>query len=100
MEMILAGRAYLFAVIAFLYLPIAVMVAMAFNESELYALPIVPSLRWFAALADNGALLAATRNSLVIACATSVIATALGTLAALALNRRQFRGRAVLKILL
>jgi spermidine/putrescine transport system permease protein len=76
------------------------MVAMAFNESELYALPIVPSLRWFAALADNGALLSATRNSLVIACATSAIATVLGTLAALALNRRQFRGRAFLRVLL
>src|SRR4029077_13151649 len=45
-------------------------------------------------------LLAATRNSVVIASATSVIATALGTLAALALNRRRFRGQTLLKVLL
>lgn len=98
--MIAAGRAYLFATITFLYLPIAFMVAMAFNDSALYTLPIEPSLRWFATLADNGSLLAATRNSIVIACATSAIATALGTLAALALNRRRFRGQTLLKVLL
>jgi spermidine/putrescine transport system permease protein len=94
------GRSYLLATIAFLYVPILVMVAMAFNASALYALPIEPSLHWFAVLADNGPLLSAARNSLVIACATSAIATALGTLAALALERRQFRGRSLLRVLL
>ena len=98
--MIALGRASLLATIVFLYLPIAVMVAMAFNDSDLYTLPIEPSLRWFAVLANNGPLLSATRNSLVIACATSAIATALGTLAALALERRRFRGRSLLRTLL
>jgi spermidine/putrescine transport system permease protein len=98
--MIAFGRIYLLATIAFLYLPIAVMVAMAFNASALYTLPIEPSLRWFAVLAENGPLLSATRNSLVIATATAVIATTLGALAALALERRQFRGRSLLRVLL
>jgi spermidine/putrescine transport system permease protein len=98
--MIVLGRSYLLAVLVFLYLPIGVMVAMAFNASALYTLPIEPSLRWFAVLAENGPLLAATRNSLLIACATSAAATLLGTLAALALERRQFRGRSLLRILL
>jgi spermidine/putrescine transport system permease protein len=98
--MIALGRACLLATIVFLYLPIAVMVAMAFNDSDLYTLPIEPSLRWFAVLANNGPLLSATRNSLVIACATSAIATALGTLAASALERRRFRGRSLLRTLL
>jgi spermidine/putrescine transport system permease protein len=98
--MIALGRACLLATIVFLYLPIAVMVAMAFNDSDLYTLPIEPSLRWFAVLANNGPLLSATRNSLVIACATSAIATALGTLAALALERWRFRGRSLLRTLL
>jgi spermidine/putrescine transport system permease protein len=98
--MIAFGRIYLLATIAFLYLPIAVMVAMAFNASALYTLPIEPSLRWFAVLAENGPLLSATRNSLVIATATAAIATTLGALAALALERRQFRGRSLLRVLL
>ncbi len=98
--MIALGRGYLLAVLAFLYLPIAVMVAMAFNASELYALPIEPSLHWFAALADNQKLLDASRNSVLVAIATSVLATAIGTLAGLALSRKRFRGRSLLQALL
>ncbi len=98
--MIALGRTYLLAIIAFLYLPIAVMIAMAFNDSALYTLPIQPSLRWFAALASDAPLLSATRNSLLIAAATSAIATPLGAMAALALERKQFRGRSLLRLLL
>jgi spermidine/putrescine transport system permease protein len=94
------ARCFLLAVILFLYLPVFVMVAMAFNDSALYTLPLVPTMRWFEALASNEKLLAASRNSLVIAAATSVIATILGTMASLALSRRQFRGRSLLQILL
>jgi spermidine/putrescine transport system permease protein len=95
-----AGRLCLAATLVFLYLPIAVMVAMAFNESALYTLPIVPTLQWFSRLAANDSLLAASRNSLIIAVATAIIATAVGTLASIALSRRQFRGRSLLRILL
>ncbi|MGF1623320.1 MAG: ABC transporter permease [Alphaproteobacteria bacterium] len=98
--MVALGRSWLLAVVAFLYLPIAVMVAMAFNHSPFYTFPIEPSLRWFEALAANRPLLEASANSLMIACATSAIATAIGTLAALALNRYAFRGRTLLKVLL
>jgi spermidine/putrescine transport system permease protein len=97
---IFLGRSYLFAVLAFLYLPIAVMVAMSFNASALYTLPLVPTLHWYGALADNERLLDAGRNSLLIAIATSVLATAIGTLAALALSRRAFRGRSLLQVML
>jgi len=97
---IVLGRTYLFAVLAFLYLPIAVMVAMSFNASPLYTLPLVPTLNWYVALAGNDKLIGAGRNSLLIAMATSLLATAIGTLAALALSRREFRGRALLQVLL
>jgi spermidine/putrescine transport system permease protein len=94
------GRTYLLAILAFLYLPIAVMIAMAFNNSELYTLPIEPSARWFVRLVSDQPLLAASRNSLLIACATSIIATLVGAMAALALERKQFRGRTLLRLLL
>ncbi len=94
------GRALLVAVLVFLYAPVAVMVAMAFNTSDLYTLPFVPSLRWFAALSADDRLIAAARNSVLIAVVTAVVATALGTLAALALSRRTFRGRSLLQLLL
>jgi spermidine/putrescine transport system permease protein len=98
--MTLLGRGYLLAVVAFLYLPIAVMIAMAFNTSELYTLPLVPTLHWFRALAGNERLLDASRNSLLVALATSILASSIGTVAALALARRRFRGRTLLQILL
>jgi spermidine/putrescine transport system permease protein len=94
------ARSFLAGAILFLYLPVFVMVAMAFNESALYTLPLEPTLRWFEALATNNKLLAASRNSVVIAVATSIIATIIGTMASLALSRRQFRGKALLQILL
>jgi spermidine/putrescine transport system permease protein len=88
------------AILVFLYLPILVMMAMAFNRSALYELPFVFDLVWFRALAGNDRLLGAAWNSLWIAAATAVIATGLGTLAAFAFARYLFRGRRLLQLLL
>lgn len=98
--MTLLGRVLLGCVLVFLYAPILVMVAMAFNSSDLYALPFEPSLRWFQALAGNDRLIEASRNSVLVAVVTAVVATAIGTLAALALARGRFRGRTLLRLLL
>ena len=94
------GLAHLWIVIAFLYLPIAVMVVMAFNASPLYQLPFEFSLDWFAKLPDNERLLSASGNSLILAVVTAILATAIGTPASLALSRRKFRGRSLLQLLL
>ena len=47
------SQAYLGLVLSFLYLPILVMVAMAFNRSALYELPFTFDLVWFRELAGN-----------------------------------------------
>jgi len=86
--------------LAFLYLPLLVMVLMAFNHSPLYELPITFDTIWFQKLLHNERLLRATSNSLILAAATSAAATLLGTPAALALARREFRGKAALQALL
>ena len=96
---VLAG-VYLTLILGFLYLPIAVMVAMAFNESVLYELPLKPSTIWFERLAGNERLLRASANSIGLALANTVIATVLGTMAALAFARYRFRGRTLLRLLL
>ena len=62
-----ASQLYLGLILVFLYLPIAVMMAMAFNRSELYELPFTFDLKWFRALAENEKLLGASFNSLWIA---------------------------------
>lgn len=94
------SRSWLAAILAFLYLPIIVMMVMAFNRSALYELPFTFDLIWFKALAQNERLLAASLNSLLIAAATAAIATTLGTFAALGLSRYSFQGRSLLQFLL
>jgi spermidine/putrescine transport system permease protein len=95
-----AGRIYLGLVLVFLYAPILVMAAMSFNDSQLYALPVKWSLRWYADLAGNQRLIDAGINSVVVAIITTVIAGTLGTAAALAFFRYEFRGKRLLQILL
>jgi spermidine/putrescine transport system permease protein len=95
-----AVKVYLGAVLVFLYLPIVVMIAMAFNRSALYEMPFTFDLVWFRALAHNERLLQASWNSVWIACVNTVIATVLGTLAAYAFARYEFRAKRLLQLML
>src|SRR5690606_14151168 len=94
------GRIYLGLVQAFLYMPIVVMVVMAFNRSSLCTLTIELDVVWFRSLLSNQRLLQAGLNSVLLAAATMVVSTALGTLAALAFHRYDIRGQAFLPALL
>lgn len=87
-------------VLAFLYLPLAVLVIYAFNDSRIQAWPPVSfSLKWFAAAADNPAVLKAIENSLIAGTLATSIALVLGTLAALAVHRFRFFGRETISFL-
>jgi putrescine transport system permease protein len=80
--------------LAFLYLPIAILVIYSFNASRLVAVWGGWSTRWYAALIDDRAMLDAAAASFSIAAGSAAAATVLGTLAALALTRLgRFRGR-------
>src|SRR4030088_2671360 len=80
--------------LAFLYLPIAILVIYSFNASRLVTVWGGWSLRWYAALIDDRAMLDAAAASFGIAAASAAAATVLGTMAALALARiGRFRGR-------
>lgn len=94
------ARSYLGLVLLFLYVPIIVMMIMAFNKSPLYTLPFRFDTVWFEKLAANERLLRATWNSVWIALANMVIATSLGTMVALAFARYDFPGKRFLQGLL
>jgi len=80
--------------LAFLYMPIAILVIYSFNASRLVTVWGGWSTRWYAALLEDRAMLDAASASLGIAFVSASLATVLGTLAALALARfGQFRGR-------
>lgn len=88
-------------VIAFLLLPLAVIVLFSFSARDLTVLPMTgSSLRWYAKLFTSSDLLDALANSLMIAAATTVIATTLGTLAAIGLARLAPRAASVARPML
>jgi putrescine transport system permease protein len=80
--------------LAFLYLPIAVLVIYSFNASRLVTVWGGWSLAWYRALLHDDAVLQAAWISLRVAALSASAATVLGTCAALALVRLgRFRGR-------
>jgi putrescine transport system permease protein len=80
--------------LAFLYLPIAILVIYSFNDSRLVTIWSGASLRWYRELLNDAAMLESAFVSFRIALLSATAATVLGTLAALALTRgRRFRGR-------
>jgi len=80
--------------LAFLYLPIAILVINSFNDSRLVTVWGGWSLRWYRALMSDEAMLEAASVSFRVAFLSATAATVLGTLAALALTRvARFRGR-------
>ncbi len=80
--------------LAFLYLPIAILVIYSFNASRLVTVWAGWSTRWYAELLQDQAMLEAAWTSLRVALLSATVATVLGTLAALSLVRMgRFRGR-------
>jgi putative spermidine/putrescine transport system permease protein len=92
---LVAGAALL--VLGFLLAPMAAIIPLSFSPTELMRFPPEGvSLRWYEEVFGSGRWMLAARNSLVVATATTVLATVLGTLAALGLTLGRFRGKAVL----
>lgn len=83
----LARWAAALAVYAFLYVPLAVVVLFSFNDSLLNAQWVGFTTRWYAQLLHDDEMLRAAANSLLIALSASAIATVLGTMAGIAMQR-------------
>jgi len=80
--------------LAFLYLPIVILVIYSFNASRLVTVWGGWSLRWYSEFFNDRAMLEAAWMSLRAAMASATLATLLGTLAAVALSRgERFKGR-------
>jgi spermidine/putrescine transport system permease protein len=89
------------AVYAFLYLPIAVLIFISFNDSSILSLPFKGlTLHWYAVTLQDAAIRAALLNSLQVAGVATVLATSLGLFAAFAIYRYQFFGRNTFRIAL
>lgn len=88
----LKALAYFF--LAFLYLPIGVLVAYSFNAGKVVMVWTGFSTAWYSKVIANTDIRSAAANSLIVAVTATVIATVCATLAALALARGgNFRGK-------
>lgn len=83
--------------LAFLYVPIVVLVVFSFNASRLSAVWQGVSWQWYGALWQDEALLAATVNSLSVATLSTALVVLLGVPAAMGLERLRGRGKRVLE---
>ncbi len=87
-------RGTAFVVLVFLMLPILVIMPLSFNSEPFFSFtegmlaldPDAYSMRWYQAIFDDQNWLLAIRNSFIIGIAAALIATTLGTLAAVGLS--------------
>jgi spermidine/putrescine transport system permease protein len=80
-------------VFGFLYLPVLILIVFSFNNTRSVAVFTGFSTEWYIALAQNRELLDAARNSLLVGLITTIVATLIGTLTALAMERYRFKLR-------
>lgn len=88
-------------VLAFLVLPIVAIVPLSFNGGSFLVYPLEGvSLRWYEEVVTSRRWLAALSNSLIIGLPATLLATLLGTLAAVGLHAARFPGKAMIGAIL
>ena len=81
------------ATYVFLHAPLLVLVLFSFNASKFSVEWTGFTLHWYERLLERQDILDGLYRSMVVGTASTIIATFLGTLMALALARHEFRGR-------
>jgi spermidine/putrescine transport system permease protein len=92
-RILFSGYAFLFYF--FLYAPIFLLVLFSFNESRFPTNWTGFSLDWYVKLFGNYAIGQALKNSLIVTFSSTAIATVIGTMVAVALERWGFRAKTV-----
>jgi putative spermidine/putrescine transport system permease protein len=93
-------RGLTWAGLAFLYVPLALVVVNSFNASRTFSFPVTGlTLRWWDAAAHSDGALAALRTSVKAGLGATAIALVLGTMAAFAVQRYRFFGRSTVSFL-
>lgn len=94
-------RVFVGLVLLFLIAPILAIMPLSFNSESFFTYPMPGfSLKWYADFFFNERWTGAIKLSLIIASATTILATTLGTVAALGLSRSNLPGRATIMAVL
>ncbi len=88
------------AVLAFLWLPIGVLVFMSFADGGVLSFPPDQlTLRWYRVFLENEAARGAIVTTLTISVPSTILTVTLATMTAYAVDRYGFRGRGILQLL-
>jgi len=95
------GAAWCTAVVAFVLAPLVVVLAVSLTAAKFTSFPWDQgfSTRWYAQIPENTEMLTAAWHSLQVALGAAVVATVIGTLAAIALARYDFPGKGAFSLL-
>ena len=81
-------RAFCGLILLFLILPILVIIPLSFNSEPYFTYPIPGlSLRWYQDMINNPQWMLAVKNSIIVGFFATILATSLGTVAALGLSK-------------
>lgn len=87
-------------VYGFIYAPILILVVFSFNQERINAVWTGFTVDWYLKLFSDGDILAALMNSLMIGIPSTIIATILGTMAAIGMHKYVFRGKRLFESIL
>lgn len=91
-----AERIYLTLIFLFLYLPIAVLIVLSFNNSKSRVYWGGFTLKWYQKMITSPTIMKAFGTTIIISLASALIATLLGTLAALGINAMKKRNHTIM----
>lgn len=88
------GALYFWLMVFFLYVPLALLVVLSFNDSTSLSFPLEGfTFEWYDKVIHNEIMMEALKNSALMAIVSSLAATLLGTMGALAVAWYRFPGR-------
>ena len=96
-----AFRVIVGVIFFFLLFPILTIIPLSFNSGEFLHYPLMGlSLKWYHSFLASGAWALAIENSLIVGISSMALATILGTITAVGINRADFPGKQILIALL
>ncbi len=90
------SKSYFILILLFLYIPIFVLIVYSFNSSKSYTNWTGFTFHWYKQLFQNQQIMRALFNTVIIAIVSSVVATALGTTAAIGIYRMKKQPRSLI----
>ena len=91
---------YIAVIFLFLYIPIFSVILFSFNTSKLNIVFEGFTLQWYGSFYQNRTLMESLYNTLLIAAASTVISTVIGTVGAVGLGKYEFHGKKIVNVLL